>query len=587
MAVTWEFGPFRVDPVRRILTRDGQPVHLAPKAFTLLRVLLEHRGRVLSKEELFGFLWPKAAGTEANLSMNVTAVRRALGEEPHEHRYVVTIPQQGYSFVAEVRELHPGSRPGLVDPVSDEPLRRLAVLPFRLLHGRPTDGYLRLGLADALITQLSKYKAVSVRSTGSVRRFLDHEEEPAAVAEHLKVQAVLEGTVQRREHDSRVTVQLVDARGELIWASSYELDGQDVFRLQTRILADLTEMLGLESEVAIPEASHSYTEDIEAFQLYLHGRSLSSRPEPGTLPRAREFYERALAKDPGFALAYLGMAEADFALMRLGLVRSDLAAERIESEAHQALDLDDRLGEAHVWLANVAMYARWDWDGARELYRKALATTPHSSVAHAYYAYFLMMMGEKEEALERALQAQRLEPLSPLCNVMVGLALFFLGRRKPAVEQFQTVTTFDPRNTWGQFGLGWLLLQMGRAKEALTQFDLVVALCGESTWMHCFQGACQALLGERRAALAHLEAVEESARREFVQPYYRSVLQLALGRRERALDDLEKALEEHFVFLCFLNVDIWWDPVRDDPRFRALLSRMHLLRGASPGDRGK
>ncbi|HSE38699.1 MAG TPA: winged helix-turn-helix domain-containing protein, partial [Blastocatellia bacterium] len=366
------FGPFRIDPLKRMLFRDGEPVALAPKAFDLLLALVENRGRVLVKDELMQKVWPDQIVEDANITVNMSALRKALGENPHQHLYIVTIPGRGYRFVSDVSESHNGDdllnasgvavegnpqtqpagggavkwekTPGkqavslrgkrigfgvLVgvlaaalfginrltgtdrESTTSNTPRSLAVLPFKQLQASSGDDYLELGIADALITRLSNLSQVTVRPTAQVLKYTYSGEELAAVGRELGVDLVLSGRVQRDGDRIRVTVQMIHAKdGHPVWAQQFDERFTDLFTVEDSISQQVTQALTLKLTADEQQrlAKHS-TENSAAYVNYLKGRFYMLRYTPDGFNNSVLHFNQAIALDPNYALAYAGLAD--------------------------------------------------------------------------------------------------------------------------------------------------------------------------------------------------------------------------------------------------------------------------------------
>jgi DNA-binding winged helix-turn-helix (wHTH) protein/TolB-like protein len=368
---SYEFGPFRVDTVNHLLLRDGRVVPLKPKVFDALVALVENRGRVLGKDELMEMLWPDSFVEESNLTQTVYMLRKALGEGPNDHNYVETIPKRGYRFLAVVRQSREGidlgtkeelgatvERDERVDPElaenessaknrkkpnlqiliacvtvaaiavvgyylgikrtrlpasADSPasIKSIAVLPFKSVVAKDRDESLELGMADTLITRLSNIRQVIVRPLSAVRRYTGLEQDPVAAGRELKVDAVLDGSLQYVGDRIRVTVRLVKVDGSQLWSETLDQKLTDILTVQDAISERVAQELAvkLTGEEKLRLAKH-YTENFEAYQLYLKGRFFWNKGTEEGLRKALEEFQMALDRDPNYALAYTGLADA-------------------------------------------------------------------------------------------------------------------------------------------------------------------------------------------------------------------------------------------------------------------------------------
>ena len=379
-----KFDQFTIDPERRRLLRAGEPVPLTPKTFDTLLTLVRERGRVVEKSELMQLLWPDTAVEENNLSQQISAARKALGERSDEGRYIRTVPGRGYRFVAEVVVTPsvgegPGGtggatpvRPGpsvtlgvtalivLLAAVAAfvlfrhkpvTPTRSIAVLPFKSLGGKD-DAYLGLGMTDVLITRLSNVHGIVVRPTTAVRRFEKPDQDPVAAGRELRVESVLDGTIQHIGDQVRITVRLWNVGdGRTIWADQLDETFTGLFAVEDAIAERLASALALRlSPQERRQLTRRYTENPEAHRLYLRGVYYSRLRTAEAFPKAVEAFHHAIAVDPTYALAYAGLADAYYRESSVHLPLAEAVA-KSRAAATTALQLDDSLAEAHASLA--------------------------------------------------------------------------------------------------------------------------------------------------------------------------------------------------------------------------------------------
>jgi DNA-binding winged helix-turn-helix (wHTH) protein len=327
----FEFGPFRLDTVRRLLLQDQAVVALPPKAFDTLLVLVENCDRVLEKSELMSVVWPNSFVEEANLTQTVSILRKALGERAGEHRYIVTVPGRGYRFVASVKQLagaaliierHTRSQAVIEgESEANKPPRTIAVLPFKPLGAGAADEYLGLGLADSLVTRLSNMRQIIVRPTSSILKYTGALQDPVAAGRELKVEAVLDASIRRSSDRIRVTVQLVSVRDEVsLWAGTFDERFTDIFALEDSISSQVVDalMLKLSGEEREQLAKH-HTENAAAYELYLKGRYYWNKRTIEGTKKGVECFAQAIAIDQNYARAYAGLADCYTKLGDVGI----------------------------------------------------------------------------------------------------------------------------------------------------------------------------------------------------------------------------------------------------------------------------
>jgi len=577
----YEFGAFRLDPGKRLLLREGQPVPLTAKAFDTLLALVENRGRVLEKDELMRLVWPDTIVEESNLSQNVFTLRKVLGEQPHEHLYIATVPRRGYQFVAEVRQT-PGTSaaPTLTASASSPGPRSLAVLPFISLGPKDTDEYLGLGMADALITRLGNIRRIIVRPTSAVRAYIGQTPDPVAAGRSLGVDMVLEGSIQRAGERIRVTVQLVSVGvGAPVWGERFEERVPAIFAVQDsislRLAAALVPSLTAEEKVRI---ERRYTDDHDAHDAYLKGRHhWNTRTEEG-LKKAVRHFEEALARDPGYSLAHAGLADCYTLLgsAGYGTVPPQEALARARAAALKALEIDPELAEAHASLALVKYRLDWDWAEAETEFRRAVQLNPGYASAHHFYGLYLSAMGRAPEAIASLQLAQRLDPLSLIIGAALGRAFHFARQSDRAREQYLKTLEMDADFAEVHVNLGLVYAQCSMFAEAVDELQRAMAIAGRRPLMQAILGYIYGLAGDRKRAERALEELAGLVREGSVPALYLVYPHIGLGEAKPAFELLEKAYAERAGPLVYLKVEPIFDPLRSDARFQDLLRRMGL-----------
>jgi DNA-binding winged helix-turn-helix (wHTH) protein/TolB-like protein/Tfp pilus assembly protein PilF len=619
----FEFGDFRLDGSGRRLLKAGEPVRLTPRLFETLLYLVEHRGTVLSKDDLLAALWPDVVVEENNLGQAISKLRQVLGEAPGENRYIATVSGRGYRFVAQVTPVAADGaepeRPAVVTipPVSAPPLRQpsrliaralavvavflaaagltalyvrsspggpsvdprpprtLAVLPFKPLVPEGRDEALEFGMADTLIAKLGHIRALTVRPLSAVRRFHDPDQDPLAAGRALGVEAVLDGHIHRMADRVRVTVRLVRVADEQqLWAGQYDEQLTSIFAVQDAISERVTRELAIRLSPQEEErVARRHTGNPAAYESYLKGRFFISLAQPR---HAIEMFEQAVRLDPGFAPAHAGLADT---LSRMPIATdgpSEDAMRRARAGALTALEIDGELGEAYAVLGWIGFYYDWDWAASEQHYRQALAINDEDFSARLGYAHLLSNTRRPDEAIEQVDLALAADPLSPLAGTLKSQFLFHAGRHDEAHAQLQRTLADSPAFWIGQVLLGSMHLRQGRYEDAVAAFGRAGSAGGGIAPL-ALTGYTHAVSGNREQAqriLAELTASGEPA----VPPCLVATVHLGLDDRQQALAWLERAYVERDVRMVFLGVDPVWAPLHDDLRFVDLLKRMNLSR---------
>lgn len=606
----YAFGPFQLDTRERRLLRHGEVVPLTLKAFDLLQVLVENQGRLLHKEELLRRVWPDAIVEENNLTVTISALRKALDEGPTDRQYIETVPRRGYRFVADLRasadspessRSRPGRRvrafalgamalaalaaAGAVAWVwkrsppatTSMPVRSMAVLPFRSLTN---DGeYLGLGIADALITRLGSTKQLLVRSTGSVQKYTKPGLDPVAAGRELQVDSVLEGSIQTSGDRLRTTVRLLRVGdGSTLWAGTFDERLPDIFSVQDSISQRVAGALALElTGTQRRLLTRRDTSDSEAYHLYLKGRFFWNKRTRDGFERGVAYFQQAAEKDPSYALAYSGLADSHIGMTFYHYASPQAAMPLARVAALKALAIDDSLAAAHASLAHVKTNYEWNWAEAERLSRTAIALEPAYATAHQWFGiHYLAPMGRMEEAVAEARRAQQLDPLSPVFNAFVGAALYFGRRYDEAIDECRKAIDLHPDFGVAHWYLGRAYLQKGRLHEALAELQTAVTLSGGSPLMKGTLGVAQAQAGDRAAAQRTLAELEKLRAESYASALDLADIHVALGDRERAFRWLDQAAAERAFHLIHLKVWPELDPLRPDSRFKALILRLGL-----------
>jgi len=590
----YEFDSFRLDVIKRLLWRDGTAVPLTPKAFDLILALVEHHGALLEKDEIMRLLWPHMVVEENNLTVIISSLRKALGESPEEHKYIVTIPKRGYCFVAQVNEVW-GTRDGF-NPLSGlsnneatheakedwrQPIchaKSIAVLPFRTMSAGQNEDYLGLGMSDALITKLGSIRQIIVRSTSTVLSQTGLRQDPLVIGRKLGVDLLLEGWVQKAGHRIRVTIQLVDVRdGSSLWSEKFDALFTDILDVQDTISEQVTRALMLKlSGEERKLLTKRYTESGEAYRLYLKGRYFWNKRLVEGLKKAGEYFHRATEIDPDYALAYVGIADCYNMLSFFSGFSPKEFYPKAKQAVAKSLELDEALAEAHASLALVEMMADHDWVGAEHRFQRSIKLNPAYTPARQWYAKLLTALGRHDEALAEIKRAQDLDPLSLIIGAIVGFVYYYAREYEQVIYHSQKNLELDPHFALTYWDLGWAYQQKGIYDEAVATFQKAVSLSGGGTKMVSELGYTYAISGRKREAENQLQRLLRLSKKHYVSPYEIALIYVGLGRNDDALTWLEKAVEDLAWESICLQVEPKLDRLRTDSRFIGLTKRVGL-----------
>jgi TolB-like protein/Tfp pilus assembly protein PilF len=495
------------------------------------------------------------------------ALARALAKDPRER--FPSVAEFVAALEAESAE-GPARRPGAH--------RSVAVLPFVNASPDPENEYLSDGITDELITALAKVEGLRVAARTSVFALKGKPQDVRAIGALLGASEVLEGTVRKAGDRLRISAQLSSTGdGRLLWSERYDRTLDDVFAIQDEIARTIVTTLRATSFADLSEpVARRYTENVAAYGLYLRGRYEWNRRSQEGVREGIAFFEQAIAADPNYALAYTGLSDCYALHVDYRSIPTAEGFERAKTYARKALELDDRLAEAHSSLAWCLFIYDWDWAGADREFRRAIALDPRYATAHQWYAFLLASQGRLEEALVEAHTALELDPASVSIRRCVGWTYFYARRFDQTCYHMTRAIEMNPTAEESRRILGLALLQLGRLDEAVRVLRESAALPAAGAYALGTLGCALALAGQRAEAEAILADLEARARREYVSPVALATPLIGLGEKGRALDWLERAHQERRGFLAYLTVNATLDPLRAEPRFAALVSRMKL-----------
>jgi len=674
----YEFDNFRLDVADRQLFRDRRPITLPSKAFDLLLVLIENRGRLVGKEELYQKVWADQIVEESNLTVQVSAIRKALGERTQNPRYIVTVVGHGYRFVGEVvgvdedhevvietetlarvvieseseetakehtdrlftasiapallaegddhriagaesgnsttlageRQAITSSSVGLLrhsratrtkrvvmlvsalalmiaagtaayflwpKPQSG-PIRSIAVLPFKPLVADDRDESLEMGMADTLIARLSNIREISVRPIGAVRKYAGLEQDSVAAGQEQKVDAIIDGQLQRSGEKIRVTVLLLLARdGSALWAGQFDEKFTNIFAVQDSISERVAGMLAAKlTGEEKKQLTRQYTGNAEAYELYLKGRYHLNRLTDDGFKKSLEYFQQAIEKDSNFALAYAGLAESYNALADFNVLPPKEVYPKSRSAALAALKLDDLLAQAHTALAVVLFEYDWAWSDAETEFKRAIELSPGDSDAHLQYSYYLAFMGQFDEAIAEMKRSQELDPVSLVKITGVGQILYAARRYDEAIEQCKKAIEMDPNLGFAHWLLGLAYMYKGMYEPAILAFQKSIPLSGDSPDEPASLALAYARSGKKADARKILDELKRRSKSKYLSPTVIATIHGALGENDQAFEWLDKAYDERDFLLVLLKVEPMFDPLRSDRRFAELVRRVGL-----------
>jgi serine/threonine-protein kinase len=497
-----------------------------------------------------------------------TALLRALAKSPDERFDTTEVFAQ--ALVAPAIAAGGGAPP-----------TSIAVLPFVNMSSDAENDYLSDGISEEIINALAKLRGIRVAARTSSFAYKGASPSASKVGAELGVETILEGSVRRSGNRLRVTAQLINTSdGMHLWSERYDREMEDVFAIQDDIAAAIVTTLKGHLGVEQPAPTvRRYTEDIEAYELYLRGRYVEQSRRRAGLDRGIEFFEQAIGLDPDYALAYAGVADSYTLQAWYRFLPPQEAFPKSRVAAMKALEVDEMLPEAHTSLGAVQFYYDWDWHGAERSFTHALQLNPRDPVALHWYAEYLAARYRLDEALEAITEAHRIDPLSLTVNAGLGWIYYFSRSYDLAIEQFEKTLELDPDYVFINWFLGQAYLKSDRMDDAVAALRRGRTVSGGHPGMTAYLGYVCGRAGEDEEAHELLQSLYERSRETYVPADYLAVVNLGLERMDRAFTWLEKGAEERAFHMVFLGIDPLFDDVRGDDRFTEVLGKIGLDRG--------
>jgi TolB-like protein/DNA-binding winged helix-turn-helix (wHTH) protein/Tfp pilus assembly protein PilF len=630
------FGLYEADLDAAELRKNGLKVKLQDRPFEILKILLERPGEVITREEFRQRLWPADTFVDFDHSLNgsINKLRQALDDEADNPRFVATAGRRGYRFIAPVggsghlvaentmEPLAPGATVGAAKQRSpDNPHTRrgvsrrilwlagsamillalatvsagwrylhrrlqtppgrimLAVLPFQNLTGDPEQEYFADGLTDELITRLGQMhpEQLGVIARTSVMGYKHGDKRVDQIARDLSVQYVLEGSVRRTPDRLRITAQLISVADQShLWAQAYDRSPQDVLTVEDDVALAVATEIQVHLNPHQTDLARGRTANPEAYEAYLKGRYFWNKRTADGLKKSTDYFEAAIAKDPTYARAYAGLADAYVLLGGYGVIPQKDAMPRAKTAAQQALAIDDRLAEAYTSLGLIVEQYEWNWSEGEKDYKRAIELNPNYSVAHHFYAdSHLAAMGKTDEAIAELRKAHELDPLSPIIASDLGRHLCIARRYDEAIAQFRNILEVNPDFVLAHDYLSQVYERKALYPEAIAEMQKIKTE-DSAPYTRAQLAHIYALAGRRRKALQIVDELIQTSRRTYVDPWTIAYIYVALGKKDLAFLWLEKACAVRSPGMTGLKFDPYWDPIRGDQRFQSLLRRVGL-----------
>jgi len=620
------FGVFELDMKSGELRKQGRKVRLADQPFQVLRLLVDHPGDVVTRDELRQALWSSDTFVDfdTGLSSAVRKLRDALGDSADNPTFIETIPKRGYRFIAPIAPRNGSGATAQHSPSATAASRRplatspaatsrrtawaaaaivaaaiaasavyiaarersrsasttttsIAVLPFENLTGDTAQAYIVDGVTDGVLTTLAQNERLHVTSRASAVRYRGTQKAPPQIGRELGVNAIVLGSVVRSGDRLRVNAQVVDANADRnVWAHNFDGAVDDLISLQDRIAAEIARAIGVDAQSAAVQALAHRSINGGAYLQYLHGITRMGRGSYEGFENAVVAFENAIERQPDFALAHAQLAFAETQMLFGAPVRPRDIVEKAEAAARKAIALDDSIALAHRILGELLHDYYWNWSEGDREYARARALDPNSVDTFMEEAGRLIRASRYDEALTVFGRARQLDPLSVDLSTNVGGFFRSAGQYERAIASFRQSLQIDPDNRRTHFQLGLTFLEMGRCGDALHELEIATSRLPDNLRFWAYRGYASAKCGRRGDAEEILARLELEARKKYVSSFGIALIHDALGRKTAALDALERAYDEHAVdfalsYARLETLNARFETLQGEPRFEAIM----------------
>jgi serine/threonine-protein kinase len=457
-----------------------------------------------------------------------------------------------------------------------EALRSVAVLPFVSLSAERDDEHFADGVTEDVIAHLAKIHDLRVIARGSVMPFKERKQSLREIAAQLQTTTLVDGSVRRVGNRVRIVAQLVDAEsGRQLWSETYDRELTDIFAIQTDVALKIAK--ALEARLSPDEQTRirrEPTTDLRAYGLYQQGRHWLLRFTQNGMRRGIDYFERAIARDPAYAMAHVGIGLANIELAELGAEEPAVAHPRAKAAVARALELDADLVEAQCLWAYLQALVNFDWAGAERGFERALELSPSSADAWDLYARMCGALRRFDEAVEMSGRAQSLDPLAHRNDL--ATSLLRAGRYDEALEAALRNTEFDPGDDRAVATLGWAYLKTGQPEAGLVELERARAITPESDQWLAQLAQAHGFLGRTAEAQAALAELRDRATRRYVSPYHVAFVHVGLGEHDQAIDILERAIEDRAAAAYAIDGSFLLAPLRSHPGYPALRRKLKL-----------
>jgi TolB-like protein/DNA-binding winged helix-turn-helix (wHTH) protein len=619
----FRFDDITVDGENFRVQKAGENITLTPRAFDVFIFLIKNGERVVEKQEIFDSVWKDTFVGDNALTKIIKEIRQAIDDDANQPRYIETVLKRGYRFIGEITENPDQTTPELEKTVREDSksrqktsasfafsktvllssvvaliaisalaawlifrqravetsskIRSIAVLPFKPLNADSRDESLEMGMAETLITRLSSLKQITVRPMSAVRKYTDLHQDPVKAGQEIQAETVLEGSIQKANERIRVTVRLINVSdGMTLWSEQFDENLTDIFKVQDSIAERITNALTLRlSKQENEQLAKHYTDNPEAYQLYLRGQFIWHRRRENWIEQSLAYYQQALEKDSNFALAHIAVAEWHIAMIAHRKNSVQEAEPKARSAIVKALEIDENLAQAHNALAELKYQFEYDWATAEKEFKKAIELNPNVATIRLAYCWFLMSAGRFDEATKEMEKARQLDPSSIVINIINGRLFYYTRQYDQAIQHLQNIVAIEPNEPAAYITLSSIYEQKQMYAESVETQLKARSLKGDppeeiEEYRKTFQSS-----GWQGFLRKQLKDLEERAETKPAEPLDFARIYTRLGMKDEAFFWLDKTFETR-IPLMQIKIDPFFDSLRDDPRYAKLLQKINL-----------
>jgi TolB-like protein len=566
------FGSFELDLQAGELRSNGDRIRLQDQPLKLLATLLERPGQVVTREELRNKLWPSDTFVDFDHSLNkaINKLREALGDSAEAPRFIETLPKRGYRFLVSSNDSFVTRRGSSIDSI--------VVFPLSTSVPDPDLEYLSVGIPGSIIHSLSHIPGLRVIAWNSVSHAKGRDDDPLAIGRSVGAKVILIGRIWQRGTKLRLHVDLLDTtNGEAIWGEQYDRDVTELFAIHDDIAREVSARLRVKlTGDDATRLTKRYTENVEAYQLYVRARRWCERRSTEGFRRAIEYLSHAIELDPNYALAHAELAQVISVPCYYGAADPQIAYPKARALALRALELDPNLPEAHEVLATALKNYDWNWEAAEKEYKITIDLNPNYATAHYHYSYLLSELARHQEAINEATEALSRDPMSPLLNA--GLAFVLLNARmyERCLEQVQTSFEVDPNMVLSYWTRGVACEMIGDYSHAIEAHLKGIDLGSSSFYAKAFIAHAYSRSGQPDKARSILLDLQELSKSAYVPVLTSVIVYDGLGEIDSGLDALELSCSRRETNLVLLKVWPLFDALRHHPRFHEVERRVGL-----------